>query len=343
MLHKEDAPLIKSISTFWFVGSILLIGAAFFSVIGYFLIKDAFSIKYIQIGSLLLGSISLLAAAYTFYLVWNFDTLHIYYDRLVITSIFGYTKRTILLKDITAWAETEKEDKRMKLYTLTIYTDLTNYKIYSILYANYASIRGILTSATKRSLEKQRAIYRRKKLWSSFFLLTISVAWLCGTYYLYTHKNDVVTSSDLVLLMDEVSNTPEITKGAKGSRSIDIRLKKHSEFNFRLSGDSYRASSAGSYVANVKLGDTVYVGILNTDYRKKIIKDTTLSFWEKSVDYTTIPVYDLSDTSKSYLNVADYNIYHKENSEWPFWVLLCLGTACFFFGVHEVKEYIRHR
>ncbi len=343
MQHKEDEPPIKSINTFWFLGSILLIGAALFSFVGCLLITDAFSLKYIQIGSLLFGSISILAAAYTFYLLWNFDTLHIYYDRLIIKSMLGYTKRTILLKDITAWAETEKEDKGKILYTLTIYTDRTSYKIYSILYANYASIRDILTSAAKRSLEKQRAIYRQNKKWSSFFLFVIAATCLYATSYFYSHKNDAITPSDLVLLMDEVSNTPEITKGAKGSRSIDIRLKKHSEFNFRLSGDSYRASSASSYVANVKLGDTVYVGILDSDYRMKIAKDTTLSFWEKSMGYNTIPVYDLSDTSRSYLDIADYNICHKESSEVPFWVFLCIGTACFFFGVQEVKEYIRHR
>jgi hypothetical protein len=310
---------------------ILLIGGAVSIGVGVHLSRSAFDAPYPKLDDLVLGCVAVIFGIYALISTLKIDKLFIYNDRLEVLSLFNSVKKVIYLNEITTWTEIEKENKYYKWQELTIFTDTTKYCIVSNYYSNFLALKKALTKGKPRNHEKEKQHNRRVTYVYVIAFAIIGIALLYGTYYTNSKIGTELTDDDLTTITDVITNKPEITKGRKGHRSIDIKLKSYPEFDFDVSGISYKATYASHYADEVKTGDSLTLQILTSEYEGKLLKTKPLGFWAKHSHYYNIDVYGLSDAKNTYLKVSNYNIEKDDDRSFVFWFLLVLGA--FFTGI----------
>jgi hypothetical protein len=196
----------------------------------------------------------------------------------------------------------------------------------------------------KRDYLKLAERHKRNKLLSSIALFVIALGCACLFYNGYTHSQEDyhIKPTDISILKGQLTNKAKITSN-KSSKSIHIKLKEFPGFDFVVSGKYYSTVAASSYVAGVAMGDTLYIGVLSSEYHKKITEDTPLGFWDKHLNYPSIAIYSLSDSDTEYFNVSNYNNHHRQGtSNNMIWFFLATVGFFVFCGVQEVKEYMRY-
>jgi len=138
--------------------SLLVIGGLLSIIAGAYLIfnpyienslSDNYIIRIIGIPFLLFG----LYAIFSFF---KHDKLVITSDRLIINSIFGTEKKSILRNTFKSYTEISKENMsrgvaRMKWKDLTLYSNDFKYSITSNSYTNYNKFRNILIKGIKKN------------------------------------------------------------------------------------------------------------------------------------------------------------------------------------------------
>lgn len=344
MHGQKQAPLIRAKFKYRKEQLAWIALLTFLLWISYLGIQDALAPKYIDIPSLYSVVLFAGVATYIVYIIFMVDTLLIYPERLVVKSVFGYVKKTILLPQLTGYTEEHKHGKYENHKYLTIYTPQTSYSIYSFQYSNYKDIRAALTHYSKPEPEQLAQRYKRSKLIKIPLLGLAAAACLYFAFNLYTHIHEdaQVDPAKLFTISGYLAEKPEITK-YKRYRSIHVSLKGKPQFNFTINDDAYNATDAAAYLANVGLGHKVWLGITNADYHKKITEDEPLTFWEKHHNYEYIPIYALSDKNRWYLRTEKYNAQVVgERDSFGVWVVLAI--ACFFVytTLQELREYLKY-
>jgi hypothetical protein len=332
----EEPVKIKSDNSFVIYFIILLLGGIAMFWGCYAISANILNSPYPQIADVffciffgVLGFLSII-------MIYHLDSILIYSDRLKVKSIFGNTKKTIFLDEITFWTEIEKENKHKKWTELTLYTERTKLKLSSSIYNNYPELKKALVRGKRRDFAREKKWSRRNNLYYAIGFTILGGLFLYLGYHYYMTKDEEIIYSDLHTIRDVITNKAEIHKGSKGSKSIQIRLKSYPPFNFDIDGLAYSATYASEYVANVKVGDTLYVEVLKEEYEMKLSKEKPLGFWDKTVNYSFIRVYELRDKNRIYLSLSGYNEEHK--SDVLFGILLyglagafILGTGIYLF------------
>ena len=324
----------NSFSTYFLV--LLLCGLGML-LLCYYLTSDALKGPYPQIAGIILGGFFGLFGFLCLIAIYGLDSIFINADLLKVKSIFGSTKKVILLSDITTWTEIEKKTRHTKWKELTIYTDRTKFKLSSSIYNNYPELKRALVKGKRRDLQIQNNWVRRNNLYYAIGFTIFGGLCLYATYHFYLIKDKEVKYSELQRIRDVITNNAEIEKGRKGSRSIRIKLKSYPSFMFDIKGNSYSATYTSDYVTHVKVGDTLNLDIMKDEYQMKLTKEKRLGFWDKTVNYSFISVYGLSDNNHTYLDLTDYNNEHKSDSSIGIWLfglvgLFVLGNGLYLFA-----------
>jgi hypothetical protein len=151
----------------------------------------------------------------------------------------------------------------------------------------------------------------KKNIYCAVGLALVAVLLLCGAFHLSFTSNKELKHTELQAITGEIINIAKIKKGAKGSRTIEIKLKSYPEFSFNISGNAFAATNAARYVENVTTGDTLYLDILKDDYLKKLVQEKPLNFCDRYLNYSFISVYGLRHKNITYLYLYDYNEKYK--------------------------------
>ena len=160
-----------------------------FTLIGF----DKLSVLFVGVSFLLLG----LLAMYYFI---NFNVIYITNDKLIFKSLFGYTKKSIFLSEITSYNEIKKENSKfkyeaehMKWNDLTLYGDSFKYKISSTSYNNYSELKSVLIKGLKRDYNSEINWERNNSLYYGIGFLIFG---LIISFWLGINSNDI---TDIVL------------------------------------------------------------------------------------------------------------------------------------------------
>jgi hypothetical protein len=75
---------------------------------------------------------------------------------------------------------------------------------------------------------------------------------------------------------------------------------------------------------------------MKDEYQMKLTKEKPLGFWDKTINYSFISVYELRDKDHTYLTIRDLNKEHKSDTPIGIWMfglagLFVLGTGIYLF------------
>ncbi len=328
----NEEPTIKSVSSFRTNLAILLAGGIGLLSLSYYLISISLKAPYPQIPGIIVGGLLGSIGLWGLISIYQFDFIFIFSDHFRAKSILGNTKKVIYFNDITGWTEIEKKNKYSKWTVLIIYTEKTKYKINSSIYKNCYEIKRTLTKGKPRDIKKQNNWYRRNRLFYTIGFLTIGSVFLYASYHSFLKKDRQIQYSELHTVTDIITNKAEIKKGSKGSRSIVIKLKSYPYFNFEISANGYSATNKSDYVSNVKIGDTLHLDIMKDEYQMKLSGEKQPGFWDKTVNYHLIHIYELRDKNNTYLSLSGYNKELKEDASFGIWLFGIIGVIALVSG-----------
>lgn len=320
-----EEPALKS-KIYFGCNWIVVIGSGFLTGwLSYYLISLAVAEPYPQVWGLAIGAFFGLFSVVCFLSFLVFDTLLVYKDRLEIKSILGYHKQTIYLKDITGYTEIDRKAKHDSWTDLTVYTERTKYKLSSNYYSNYFELKLALTRGKQKVVPKAFSWLKKYNWLAVLAIMAISGFCFWAAYYFYAKAQVPAQAPYLKTITGILANRAEISKTAKGSRSIWINLEEYPYFRFSINGNAYSFSKSDLYVEQVRIGDTLELEIELDDYLKKLTREKELTFWDKHDGYKSIAVYGLCDKKNCYFTVADYLRHTKNDAIWGVVLFAVIG------------------
>jgi hypothetical protein len=332
----NEQPLVKS--TFPLGTSIFLIlGGIGMCAIATYLGVPALQEEYPQLPGLILGGFFGLMGIACIIAALTIPKFEVYKDRLEVKSILGGTRKTIYRNEIISWTELAKETKYQNWIELTIFTQQGKYKISSSTCGNFDGIKNELTKGKHNDyVSEARSV---KQFYKYYALATFLFGCLCfwGSYHFYATKDSKLTFDQLTSITSIITTKPEISKSAKGHRSIQFELKDYPNFEFQLSGVNYSATFVDDFVSNVNLNDTVSLDITTDEYKKKLSKEKELSYLDKSVNYRFIYIYGLRANQNTYLSLSDYNIENNSDRGLGIWFCGLLGIFFTVMAIYQLK------
>jgi hypothetical protein len=286
---------------FKWILAIIMIGFGCFSM------YSGWSDIYPQLIPILVGGVILSIALVLIYTNGRIDRLEIHKDRMEVKSLFGRMKSTIYKNEILAWTEMEKSTRSKSWKILRLYMGEKMYRISSNSYKNYELIKDELVEGKERDIELEIQQNKKELKQLGLVFLTAGIFLLGIFFYQYSNVNKKVTAADLTTIEQVVTSPISIHKGAKGRKSIRLKLKDYPDFKFEIDNTAYQATAADAFVANVQTGDTLFVDITTPEYQMKLSKEKELGFFDKTINYRTIDVYGLRDKNHVYLTNENYN------------------------------------
>jgi hypothetical protein len=267
--------------------------------------------------------------------IFSFDSYIISSTKIKVISIFGYTKKVINIDDFISWSEIEKSNNRINWKELALSTSEFEIKINSSYYFNYEQMKDAVTRGLEEDLSKTLVYSRKINLFFSFFSFFIAILFFFFCYQSFNNYNKEIKEFQLIEIVDQVEN---ITISRGKSKSLDIKLINNPSYQFEINSVSLSATYLNDFNANVKVGDTVFIKISNEIYKSKITKEKKPKFWDRSINYFFIEIFELRDKNQSYLNLADLNMKIKEDSK--IGLFLFFGIALFFtiVGIYYLKS-----
>lgn len=334
MKTTKEQPKIKSSNSFTFHLIVYLIGGIGSSTAGYKLLSQGFGMPYPQLPSVVLGTLFSLFGIVCILAIYNLDSIYVYSDRFEIKSIFGNTKKEILLQDITTWTEIEKENKHTKWTDLTIYTEKEKYKIYSNIYDNYLELKRSVTRGKVRDLDRQRQWFRNNDIYFGIGMLIVGSVFLLGAYYSSLSKDKIINTKDLHQISGITISKPEKDTSSRSSGRIRVKLSEYPAFHFDISRDMFATEKDYDYIQTINIGDTLVLNITKEEYETKLTKDKPLGFWDKTVNYPIVAVYGLRDKNRSLLNLSGYNAEAMKDKGAGLWFFGFIGLSLIGYGIY---------
>jgi hypothetical protein len=133
-----------------------------------------------------------------------------------------------------------------------------------------------------------------------------------------------VEEADLMQISGKITNPVRIYTDSKHRESITLTLDAWPKLDYLLSEDRYRASRPKRFVKNVKMGDSISIGVKKKDF--EIAKNLVPPI--KPGDDRLI-IYGLRDKTTTYLDLAKYNEIASEEMMYTSkvfpWILVLVG------------------
>ena len=317
----NEQPIVNSKFPFGLSIVLILVGIGILKFVT-FLGQRAFQEEYLQLTDLFLVvflGIYGIACIATVLIIPKFE---IYKDRLEIKSIWGTTRKIIYRNEIISWAEKPKQ--------LTIFTNQTKHKIYSVTCRNFDKIKNELTKETHRntnyeieSKERETKIIKRCQMFQALAYFLLGCFLFFCVYRPIISKNTDPRSEQLTSIKGIITNVSRI-----GDPPIMLRLLQYPNFTFNIDGNKYYATYVADFISKINAKDTITIDILTDEYEKKITQDRPMSFFDKRIDYRFISIYGLRTKENTLLSSRDYNNEKKSDKSF---ILVLLGV--FFCGL----------
>ncbi|NOU62004.1 hypothetical protein ELS83_19575 [Marinifilum sp. JC070] len=318
------------------IGSIiiLLIGCIGMSVLSYKLVSTSLSADYPQLTGLILGAFFGLFAILCIIALLSYDLITIDKEYVTIKSVLGFQKKKIHLRNIRAYNEIKKRTKHTSWTDLTIFYDDKKLKITSSMFSNYSEVKSRLTRGKRRDVISVKHWHRRSDLYYGIGFIALGLLMFVFFTNIYPNKNENILEHELSIIQGTVDHVT-LDRSAKGKRSVRLGLKQHPKFIFSLSGINFDASEVEKLLAEVKQNDKIELKILSEVNEKKLLKTTALSFWDKTINYKTIDIYDLRDHKNTYLDINHYNKLRRQNaSSWARNILIVVSFLILTYGLY---------
>lgn len=144
-----------------------------------------------------------------------------------------------------------------------------------------------------------------------------------------------INDKDLIKIKGTVSNKLEIERH-KSSRGIPISLREYPKLTFNIGDYAFEASYYIDIINNLKIGDTIIIGIDKLRYEKEIALIKPKSITDKFLGIY-IDIYSLADIKQKYLTIDMYNQYRNDdNQSIGFWCFLLISVYGLFYGIKEI-------
>ena len=267
-----------------------------------------------------------------------------YADRLEIIPIFPWRKKTeVFLKDITCWSEyiyngrVPNDTKRFNYFV--IHTADCTYTIAPGRGQYYDALKeGIVGGKTQiPHQEKTNASHLLAYFLSLFFIL-MAFGLIYLSFQKYIDDHNKIYATDITVIGGIATKAQTKFHTYRGAPTfIDIALKGY-DCNFSVSGIAYYETNTISFVNNMHAGDSIYLTILTTDYRSKILTTSTDASDSRHPRY--IPAYAFWDNQTKYLTLDSYNNAARPISGEtviPAMLGIFLITAAFFLTKGALK------
>jgi hypothetical protein len=319
-----------------------ILGIVVFGGISYLLISSQFNDKtYPELFILIAGGFFGFFAIIIFLFIFRIYKVFVFEDKILKKSIFGHSRNIIYYDEIIDYTEIVKDNTSGNWSEFTLHTNNKSFSIISKDYENYYELCAFLKSKSVLNKTKSQKIKDKTPLLGKIVIaccVTFLICFLCLLFNMFLHRNETLNYNELSQISGHVTNKIEVSKTARGSRSIHIFLDNYPEFNFGMSGSAYSALEESKLLENVKIGNELTLKIKTDDYEKKITKRKELGFFDKYSDYRHIGVYELSDNKYTYLHLDDYNIDKKNDVTYGTPLLILLLLISFIYTFKNVKK-----
>ncbi|WP_338769469.1 hypothetical protein WAF17_09910 [Bernardetia sp. ABR2-2B] len=336
---KEENSWTEILLVFGF----LILGGIGFLSIGYYIFSFSLASEYADIPSIVLGGFFAIMGVLCIVVpILSLEELELDNEKLVVKSIFGYSKKIILLEDIVRYAELEQnqEDDKDRVFVLTIYTK-TKKCFLTTQMSNYEQFKHILTQNAKDDSEAQKRVVDnpQKKFTAYVHLIGGALMMIIGLglcYVVMTNwTGEPILNEQITNIKGTLVEDIEIDSDANGNESIKILLQEYPKFSFSVASI---AATSSKVETGLKKGDVITLGILNDEYLKKFTKTKSLEFWDKYINYKVINVYRIQANNKKYLALDNLNKESKKDIKYK-WVGYLIGFGLALYGVFGLIKY----
>lgn len=319
-----------------------ILGTLVFGGISYFLISIQFKDKtYPELFILIAAGFFGLLAFVIFLFIFRIHKVFVFEDRILKKSIFGYSRNVIFYDEINDYTEIVKDNTSGSWSEFTLHTNNKTFSIISKDYENYYELCSYLKNKSVLNKTKSKKIKNKTPGWIKVLYVIMAVFMLYLFYSLITiflHRNDEINHDELSQISGHITNKIEVSKTAKGTRSIHIFLDNYPEFSFGISGSAYSALEDSKLIKNVKIGDELTIKINTDEYEKKITKRKPLGFFDKYSSYNHISVFELRDNNYTYLSLDTYNEDKKNDSTYGVPLFLLVLFIAFYYEYKKAKN-----
>jgi hypothetical protein len=275
-----------------------------------------------------------------------YNTFKIFSDRLEISNLGGFYRRTIYFKDIKSF-ETEW-NKDIITYKEEYSIGLKNgqsYTLYEKSYKNYFDLKKNLNQKKIKNTVKKDRLPKRVIFIENVIIICFTCLLVFIPFYLiYQYQYFTLDRNSLVEIPLNLSKKSRIIKRSKGSDGLSISIKEYPKFDFSIYGTAFSATNRVDFIEYTERGNKVYLIFDKEEYQQKLSKEKQVTFFNKYFSYYEIDVYGIRDNKRTYLTLEDYIIQKKSDSYsallWVFVAILLI-----FFLMHkEIKDSIfRHQ
>lgn len=250
-------------------------------------------------------------------------------NKLIFSSKLKNEKKVFLLDEIESWTEKQYKGKFDNWEELTLYFKNSKRVIISSdYYENYLDMKNEITKNKNRDFEKEKSLVKKTEKKITILLLILSILFFYWAYNSLETKN--IKSTDIIILGDKTSENVKYIRRKRSS--IEIKLEKYPNLIFQISGKgALNATNVENLIENIEKGDSIFIGIHKSDFKRKIAKTDSLTFGDKYFFNEYVSVESAKSEKDYYLKLSDNNRSKNENNILDFWIFTLFGLL-FFSG-----------
>lgn len=270
-----------------------------------------------------------------FYLL-SIDNYNLSNNGLIVSNFFNKAGRKYNINDIDTWLDVNIDVKNKNTEILYIYfKNGQRLKISEENYENYLEIKKVITNDKKRDYIKENLFKKKSEKGLGVFLLLFSFFIF---FLIYTSIPKKIEIGDLKILKGEVTEKINYTARGKYS-SLEIKIKKYPEFIFSVRGKELKVTKHDRLIKDVKVGDSIFLGLDKVLYRKFLLKVDSLSFCDKFFPSKYIGVESICTKQINYLKLSENNAKRLENKFLNTFVGFCIGLIFTVMSISCFKKY----
>lgn len=322
-------------------GLLIFILFGMMSVVSFYLFKQAFSFRYLQV-DVLIAAISL-TGFFLFILliaIQESKAVDIYAEHIRVRSPLRSFSRTINKTDILLFSLTTKKN----IQYIVIRTAADDIILPEPMITNNTEL--IQQLQAWRIKRKSLIDFKKKSTIESKgtgVVLIASGAFLLG----FTIKSVIspefsVNTGKLITINGHLSMPPDIklATNKKGSGYVQLFLTEYPGFNFLIDAIGYNTININQ-VRSVGKGATVEMTIPKHDYAVKLLKSEEPGYFEKRYQWTTIYTYGVVLNNENLFTINEYNesrhALDNSNKKWSF-LNAVIGVLFFVYGLALYRQ-----